>query len=338
MLLTSLEGSALREGIPAWIAIWTPNITFAIIGLTLLVATAREWRAPRLTFAWRTLDALRPLMPGARASTGTARVGHGATDSTHILDRYLMREFLAFLGSGLAVAAALYVVDDLGETLNRFLRVKPPLIYIFEHFLYRLPAARHEGLPVVMLVATVFLFLSLTRFHELTAMKAAGLSLYRVSAPILLFGVTVAVTALLFQELFLPRLKELGEEVDRVKIRGELPRHLRSRQRMWMRSSETRFFRVELMSPQTDDLYGVTALEIDKDFRLISRFDARHAHWTQAGWELRDGAFREVRPDGSIDTEPFAWMPLDLSEDIEQFTAIQKRGEDMSYWELREYI
>src|SRR2546428_2140559 len=46
MLLTSLEGSALREGIPAWIAIWTPNITFAIIGLTLLVATAREWRAP----------------------------------------------------------------------------------------------------------------------------------------------------------------------------------------------------------------------------------------------------------------------------------------------------
>src|SRR5438445_3426438 len=188
MLLTSLEGSALREGIPAWIAIWTPNITFAIIGLTLLVATAREWPAPRLAFAWRALDALRPLMPGARASTGTARVGHGATDSTHILDRYLMREFLAFLGIGLAVAAALYVVVDLGETLNRFLRVKPPLIYIFEHFLYRLPPALHEGLPVVMLVATIFLFLSLTRVHELTAMKAAGISRYRVSAPVLMIG------------------------------------------------------------------------------------------------------------------------------------------------------
>src|SRR5947207_4743954 len=215
MLLTSLEGSALREGIPAWIAIWTPNITFAIIGLTLLVATAREWRAPRLTFAWRALDALRPLMPGTRASTGTARVGHGATDSTHILDRYLMREFLAFLGIGLAVAAALYVVVDLGETLNRFLRVKPPLIYIFEHFLYRLPAALHEGLPVVMLVATIFVFLSLSRFHDLTTMSSAGISLYRVSAPILGLGLGVALVAGLFQELALPTLNERGDEVDR---------------------------------------------------------------------------------------------------------------------------
>jgi len=34
-------------------------------------------------------------------------------------------------------------------TLDRYLRMKPPVIYIFEHFAYRLPAALHEGLPVV---------------------------------------------------------------------------------------------------------------------------------------------------------------------------------------------
>src|SRR6267378_85942 len=51
MVLTLLEGFALREGLPAWIAIWTPNIAFAVIGVTLFMATAREWRAPRLTFA-----------------------------------------------------------------------------------------------------------------------------------------------------------------------------------------------------------------------------------------------------------------------------------------------
>jgi lipopolysaccharide export system permease protein len=300
----------------------------------LFVATMREWQPPSLTPMWRVMGAVQRAV-SQRGSIANTRE---STRSTHILDRYLMRQFAAFMGLGLAVAAALFIVVDLFQTFDRYLRIKPPLLFILEHFLFRLPAALHDGLPVVMLVTTVFLFLSLARFHELTAMKAAGLSLYRVSAPILLFGVTVAVTALLFQELLLPRLRELGEEVDRVKIRGELPRHLRSRQRLWMRSSETRFFRVELMSPQTSDLYGVTALEIDKDFRLISRFDARHAHWTQAGWELRDGAFREVQPNGNIDTESFTWVPLDLSEDIEQFTVIQKRGEDMSYWELREYI
>src|SRR5207247_10233105 len=100
----------------------------------------------------------------------------------HSFARYLMRQFPSSLGLGLAVAAALFIVVDLFQTSVLYLRIKPPLLYIFEHFLFRLPAALHDGLPVVMLVATVFLFLSLTRFHELTAMKAAGLSLYRVSA------------------------------------------------------------------------------------------------------------------------------------------------------------
>jgi len=338
LVLTSLEGFALRERIPAWTAIWAPNIAFAVIGLTLLAATVREWRAPRLTFAWRALEALCRLTPVGRTETETTRTGRGATDSTHILDRYLMREFLAFLGIGLAVAAALYVVVDLGDTLNRFLRVKPPLTYIFEHFLYRLPAALHQGLPVVMLVATIFLFLSLSRFHELTAMKAAGISLYRVSAPVLLMGLSVAVSAMLFQELFLPRLNELGEEVDRVKIRGQLPRHLQSRQRLWLRSADSRFYRVELLSPRTSDLYGVTILEMDRQFRLLNRLDARQAHWTEAGWELRDGAFREIEPGGTVQTVPFTLTALELSEDIEEFTRIHKDFEAMSYFELRDYV
>jgi lipopolysaccharide export system permease protein len=249
-----------------------------------------------------------------------------------------MREFLAFVGIGLAVAATLYVVVDLLQTLDRYLRVKPPLIYILEHFLYGLPAMLHQGLPVIMLVATIFLFLALSRFHELTAMKAAGISLYRVSAPILLMGFSVAVSAMLFQELFLPRLNELGDEVDRVKIRGQLPRHLQSRQRLWVRIADTRFYRVELLSPQTSDLYGVTILEVDRQFRLLTRLDARQAHWTAAGWELRDGAFREIEGGSSVQTVPFTLTALDLSEDIDEFTRIHKAVRVMSYLELRDYV
>ena len=97
------------------------------------------------------------------------------------------------MGIGLAVAATLFVVIDLLQTLDRFIRIKPPLLYVFEHFLFRVPAALHDGLPVVTLVATIFLFLALARYHELTAMKAAGMSLYRVALPVLLVGLGVAV-------------------------------------------------------------------------------------------------------------------------------------------------
>jgi len=42
-------------------------------------------------------------------------------------------------------------------------------------------------------------------------MKAAGISLYRVSAPILLIGLSVAVSAMLFQSCSC-RAEQLGEE------------------------------------------------------------------------------------------------------------------------------
>ncbi len=338
VLMTSLEGVALRLTVAPWLAIWAPNAIFALAGAILLAATAREWRLPPMPALWRALGRLQRRAPAPRVSAVRAHAPAAARDSTHIIDRYLVREFVTFMAVGLAVAAALFVVIDLLQTLDRYLRVKPPLLYILEHFAYRLPPALHDGLPVIMLVATIFLFLTLSRYHELTAMKAAGLSLYRVSLPILGIGVVVAAAAGLFQELVLPGLNEHGDEVDRVKIRGQAPRHLQSRQRLWVRSSDTRFYRIELLHPGTNDMYGVTILEVDKDFRLTDRLDARRAHWTPAGWELSEGALREIRPEGQVQTVPFVWTALDIKEEMEDFIRIQKPITSMSYRELKEYI
>ena len=337
VVLTSLEGSALRLRLPPALAIWTPNLLFSALGAALLVATTREWPMPTLHPLWRALAAGRRALP--RRRDAAERPGAGVRDSTHILDRYLLREHLVFTGIGLAVAAVLFVVIDLLQTLDRYIRIKPPLIYVLQHFVYRVPAALHDGLPVVMLVATIFLFLALTRYHELTAMKAAGMSLYRVAAPILLLATGVAIVSGLFQELLLPKLNELGDEVDRVKIRGQLPRHLQSRERLWLRTTDSRFYRVELLHPGSADMYGVTVLEVEQPtFRLQSRLDARRAHWTPEGWELMDGAFREFGKKGEVQTIPFAVTAIDLREEIEDFTKISKPIAAMSYRELKEYV
>ena len=338
LMMTSLEGAALRTRIPAAVAIWAANVTFGVTGLTLLIATAREWRWPAMPSVWRGIEAVRRALPGRPTWPRRGHAAGGARDSTHIIDRYLVREYVAFMGIGLAVAAALFIVVDLVKTLDKYLRVKPPLMYILEHFAYRLPAALHDGLPVVMLVATIFLFLTLSRYHELTALKAAGVSLYRVSAPVLGVGLLVAIGAGLFQELALPVLNERGDEVDRVKIRGQAPRHLQTRQRLWVRSADTRFYRVELLNPATNDLHGVTILELDRDFRMTGRLDARRAHWTAGGWELSEGAYREIGDDGKVQTVPFSRTALDLKEELDDFLRIQKPVGSMSFWELRDYI
>lgn len=338
LILTTLEGVALRGRMPVWLAIWMPNFVFGAIGAVLLGVTAREWRAPHLRHVWSVIDVVWQSLPRRRARRDE-RFTTTARETTLIIDRYLLRQFLTFIGIGLAVTASLFVVVDLLQTLDKYLRVKPPFIYILEHFLYTLPVALHQGLPIIMLVATIFLFLTLTRWHELTALKAAGISLYRASMPVLLTGIVVAVGAGMFQEFMLPTLNERGEEVDRVKIKGQLPKHLQSRTRLWLRSSDSRFYRVELLNPGTNDLYGVTVLEIDpQDFRLVSRLDARQAHWTAGGWELMDGAAREIARDGQVTTIPFSHTAVELEETIHDFTDIQKPPAAMSYRELRDYV
>src|SRR5260370_13066483 len=92
-----------------------------------------------------------------------------------------------------------------------------------------------------MLVATVFLFVSLTRQRELDALKAAGVSLYRACVPILLIAFLMSVGALVFQETALPRIAAKAEEADLVKIRAFPPPHLQQLVPMCYPSSDRRF-------------------------------------------------------------------------------------------------
>jgi len=338
LLLTTLEDLALARRLQPAVAIWTPNLVFGLVGLVLLRASAVQVPRERASLFLR-LGRRRPVPTlGRSVRRSRARPFWAPRDSSYLVDRYLLREFLTYLGYGVGVAAVLFIVVDLLRSLDRYFRVKPPLLYILEHFVYRLPAALYEGLPLIVLVSTIFLFLALSRQHELTALKAAGVSLYRVSSPIVLLAFGLSAGSVIFQETLLPGLNAMGEEVDRVKIRGQLPRHLQRRTQIWYRSSEARFYRIELLDPAGQQMDGVTILEINPNFRFLSRLDAARAHWTRHGWEFERGMFREFTPEGGMEAVPFTLTALDLEESIETFTQSQQPPETMSFRDLRDYV
>jgi LPS export ABC transporter permease LptG len=339
-LITRLEGLALNRRMPAWLAMWTPNAVGAGVGALLLRVTVSGVRATWLAALWRLKRLGADAGPaGENRSRGRhRRRDRRSRESSHLIDRYLVREFLAYLGYGLGVGAALFVVVDLLQNLDRYFRIKPPLHYILEHLLYRLPAGLYQGLPVIILVATIFLFLTLTRQHELTALKAAGVSLYRVSLPILLVTLGISLGGVVFQETLLPFLNAKGDEVDRIKIRGDLPRHLQTRTKIWFRSSETRFFHMDLLSPASGEMYGVTILDIDRDYHVVNRLDAMRARWTREGWQFENGIFRGFDANNEVEAVPFSRTTLELSEAMEDFTQLQKPPDTMSFLELREYL
>ena len=344
ILYTSMEGFALRGRLPAGIAVWIPNALLALVGAAMLRAAVVGVSPAWLDLFWRLWAkvgerqwgrAARPLDERRRRRLGRLT---GPRESTFIMDRYLIRQYLIYLGIGTVIGAVLIGVVDLLQTLDRFLRVKPPFTTILEHFAYRLPGELYKGLPMIVLIATVFLFLSLTRQRELDALKAAGISLYRASLPVLLVAGAISVLAVAFQETVLPDINAKSEEVDRVKIRGQLPRHLQRQTQIWYRSSDTRFFRMALLDPVGKSMEGLTVLDISRDFRLRERLDARTAQWSPEGWRVTDGVFRRVGPQNRITSELFDSRVLAMPEHIDDFIQLQNAPDTMSFLELRAYV
>jgi lipopolysaccharide export LptBFGC system permease protein LptF len=168
VLYTTLEGYALRGRMPAGIAVWIPNAALAVAGVALLRASIVGVSTAWLDLFWwlwakvegrRSGRVAKPLEERRRRRLGRLA---GPRESTFIMDRYLIRQYLLFLGIGTLVGAVLVAVVALLQTLDRFLRAKPPFTIILEHFLYRMPGELYKGLPLIVLIATVFLFLSLT--------------------------------------------------------------------------------------------------------------------------------------------------------------------------------
>ena len=345
IVFNSLEGLALGRRLPIVLAIWLPNVAFGLLGVGLIRATTagvdiawadllwRLWaRVPR----WRVRRVARPAarprrpwrLPRPRAST-------------FIIDRYLVRQFLLFVALGLLVGAVVFVVVDLLQTLDRFLRMKPPLWLILQHFAFNMPGEVYKGLPLIVLISTVFLFLSMTRQRELDALKAAGISLYRVSLPIFLTALAISVLAVLFQEIALPELSAHAEEVDRVKIRGMPPRHLARQNQIWYRSSDTRFLRMALLDPVEKSMEGVLALDIDRNWRLRDRLDARRAQWTPRGWQVSGGIIHRLDDAGRVQSETFDTRLMtgaSMPEHINDFIEVQRPIDTLSFLELRAVV
>lgn len=136
------------------------------------------------------------------------------------LDRYVLSEFARIFVITALGFPLLVFVTDLVENLQKYLDLKIPQRDLAMSYLYWLPDTMFMVLPAAVLFATVFSVGSFTRYSEITAAKASGISFYRFIRPIVL-GATVAVAlGLVLGELAPPAnshrmdlLKEKGRSV-----------------------------------------------------------------------------------------------------------------------------
>ena len=127
-----------------------------------------------------------------------------ATTALRILTRYVLRQLVApFLFAAILLTALMMldvVADRFGSLVGKGLGWRP----VAEVFLYSIPFMFAVIVPMAVLVAVLYVFNHLAADNEISAMKASGVSLGRITAPVVLLASILAVGLVQFNDTILP--------------------------------------------------------------------------------------------------------------------------------------
>lgn len=259
-------------------------------------------------------------------------------DKHRTLHRYVLSEYLKIFGLSLSSLILIYVVILFFQKIDLFTRYQAPFFLIFKYILFKLPEVTFEWtLPYAVLVATLLTLGTFSRHSEITAMKAGGVSLYRITLPLLFIALIFSCISFLGNEYLVPYSDEKTQYLLNVEVRKEQPSSFFKNYKIWYHGKRY-IFNIQLLDPQKKILKGVTLYQLDNPFRCTQRIDAKEAKWTNGTWRLYNGVIRFFGEQGEMQNTPFKEKDFLLQETWKSFEALERQSREMSYSELRTYI
>jgi len=264
-----------------------------------------------------------------------AHPSRGRAALLKILDRYLFRQYLSTFVLILIALPFLFLITDLTDNLDGYLARGVPLRAVAVSYLYYIPQLIFFGFPIAALIATVFTIGNMTRYQEITAAKAGGVSFYRLAAPLVLLASVLSVVAIGIGEVVplsnQKRAEALGER-DRITTPFRL--------NLVFRTEDGRTLSANRVSSLNNEMNQVVldGLSPTGDYRIQQSANSA-IYYPDEGWVLNDGHVRWIDESGELAVFSFGAMQLrDLRERPEELLATAKEADEMRYSELERFI
>jgi lipopolysaccharide export system permease protein len=257
-----------------------------------------------------------------------------------LIDRYIIRQFLSTAAFALLAVLLIFVVIDVMEKLDDFIDHKAGIDIILRYYIAFVPEIIKLIIPVAMLLGSLFVTARLSTQFELTALKAGGVSLYRIMLPYLAVALLVSLGSVYFNGWIVPRANQSMLQIARVYLHKDLVNA--SGSNIFIQDSRTRILSIGYY----DDLHEQASRVSIQDFRaddpthMIERVDAMTMVWdsTSRTWTLNGGTRRWFDAGGER-MEQFTRQPAGpLHFDPEDLRKRQQTPDEMDYYTLREFI
>jgi lipopolysaccharide export system permease protein len=347
--VVSLVGVSLaKQGtLPPWLGAWLADLVFLALGLFLL------WQAERRPFE---LASFRLLWKRDQSSPQTA-IARGRRENAFerastrrrvfsasfptLLDDYVLRDFFVHLGMILATFLVLVLVFTLFELLGDILRNQVPALLVAEYLVNVTPYLLYNVAPLVMLLAVLVTFGLMNRSNEIIAIKATGISIYRIVTPVIVAAAVLAGALFFADQFYLPHTNKRQEALHN-QIKGKPPQTYLRPDRKWIFGQNNDIYYYQFFDPDHDQFGNVTVFQLDRaSFAITRRIHAERARWAVSleRWVYEQGWDRSLNLSAIANYRPFevATFP-ELPETPSYFKKEVKQYTEMNYEELRRYI
>lgn len=254
-----------------------------------------------------------------------------------ILDKYILKDFLKFFAIVFISFIALYLIVDFFSKIRMFLSNDATFPQMAAYFLYSIPMIVSLILPAVILLATLITYSSLSKFSEITAMKANGVSLYRIALPALGVALVAAPFLFYFSEWIAPASFHKTEHIVKVDIQKFNSKGFFKSNAIWYRSDNA-IYNFKYFDVDENIMHGVSIYYLNPDFTLHKRVDADRAQWKDNQWFLSHWLSTTFDEDNAPVLQWGDLKNANLPEKPDDFKAIQQDVERMGYFELNEYV
>ncbi|RYG35181.1 YjgP/YjgQ family permease [bacterium] len=217
-----------------------------------------------------------------------------------LLDLLILKEVIGPWVFGVGMFTSLLMAGTFLGRLTEYLSEGVPPLTVVKVFFLLMPAILAKTFPMAMLLAALLSYGRLSGDSEITAVRAAGGSLYRVVRPATIFALGVALLAFGFNEIVVPSATReslaLANEIVKLKNPNEAFPVVKE-------FTEKGILRLGVVAqnfvPTSQTFEGVVLVPFDETGKLVGYFRAKEMIFRgEKDWRLRGGT-TFVAPDGT---------------------------------------
>lgn len=252
----------------------------------------------------------------------------------NIVNRFVLAYFVRILSLCCAAFIGIYLLVDFFEKVDRFIDYGAGLAEYLTYIGHSIPFIFVQILPLAILTSMVLTLGGLSRTNEMTALRACGISLRRVTQPLIATILLLCCLLLLVSEYLVPwNTRELNELVE-VKLRGREQLRL-TNSKIWYRS-QNRIINIDVAQTREQKLQGITIFEFDQTAQMQRRLDAPVAELQNQQWLAPTLLERRFDPETGIlvSTTRLENQNLKIERGIEDFAQVDNLNDELNVRQL----